>query len=121
MATTASRTMTRVLIHEPHPEVRTFLVRLVEHLGYEPVVSGSGEPPDGDVLLLAASAEDGLALAASLRRANPDLPVVCAGSGPPGREVLALGPVAFLVKPFTIGECEQALAEASALVPAHLP
>ena len=113
--------VTRVLIYEPHPEVRGFLVRLVEHLGYEPVpCEEETAPPDGEILLLDTASEDALELARSLRRVNPLLPLVCAGNEMPCPDVLALEPVAFLVKPFTIAECELALGQALTLVSARL-
>lgn len=120
MTATESRAATRVLIYEPHPEVRSFLVRLVEHLGYEPALCESDSAPEGDVLLLDTSSADAVALALALRRANPLLPLVCAGHELPSPDVLALEPVAFLVKPFTVAECEQALAQAVALAPARM-
>ena len=105
--------MTRVLIHEPHPEVRAFLVRLIEHLGYEAVICGlEVEAPDGEILFLDTGSDAALELARTLRRAIPSLPLVCAGNELPSDGVLALEPVAVLVKPFTVVECERALERA---------
>jgi DNA-binding response OmpR family regulator len=107
----------RVLIGEPFPEVRVLLERAVSRLGHEPVPHHAGwdtegELPDVDVLVLEPAFEDGVALARALRRAKPDLPVICACSSAPDESVQELEPVAYLAKPFALSELERALKEA---------
>lgn len=107
----------RVLIADPHPEVRGLLVRLVRHLGHEAealATGGEGELPRGDALVVDPVEEAGLAVARALRARDPGLPVILVSGLAAGGEALALGPVAQLPKPFAIADLERALAAAAA-------
>jgi hypothetical protein len=53
-------------------------------------------------------------LAQAARAVNPKLPIVCASIAPPTPGSRRLGPVAHVVKPFTLSEFDNALATALA-------
>jgi CheY-like chemotaxis protein len=118
--TAASRTASaaRVLVGEPHPEVRALLQRVLDRLGLEPVSlrpHWRGEAlPDVDVLILEPALEHGVALAHDLRHENPDLPVICTSSDLPDAAVAELEPIAYLLKPFRLADLEGALLDAVA-------
>ena len=105
--------MARILIHEPHPDVRVLLEAIVRRAGHEPV--GHGELTNGDapeLLILEPASAEGLAAAAKLRRRLEDLPIICASIEPPTVVTKALDPVAHLMKPFRLGELESAISSA---------
>ena len=107
--------MARILIHEPHPDVRVLLAAVVRRAGHDPV--GQGELATDDtpeLLILEPASADGLAAATRLRRRLENLPIICASIEPPSMATKALGPVAYLVKPFRLGDLEAAIASALA-------
>jgi DNA-binding response OmpR family regulator len=109
------RCVARILIHEPHPDVRVLLAAVVRRAGHDPV--GQGELAGDDtpeLMILEPASADGLAAAARLRRGLEDLPIICTSIEPPTRATKALAPVAHLVKPFRLGELEAAIASALA-------
>jgi CheY-like chemotaxis protein len=103
----------RVLVGEPFPEVRALLERVLAGLGHEAVAHDrrwqADRLPDVDVLILEPTLPDGVELARALRRAKPELPVICTASDPPPQDVQQLQPVACLAKPFAVADLEQAL------------
>lgn len=99
--------MARVLVLEPDDDLRQLFAHMLRHLGHE--VVRPEHAPDTEVLLVEPSADDELALACSLRRHRPDLPVVCASIHSPGEETRCLAPCAHLVKPFGLVDLETAL------------
>jgi CheY-like chemotaxis protein len=107
--------MARILISEPHPDLRVLIEAVVRRTGNEPVGHGEliGEDAPAAMILEPASA-DGLAAAAQLRRQLEDLPIICASSFPPTDESCALAPVAHLIKPFRLRELEAAIVSALA-------
>jgi DNA-binding response OmpR family regulator len=107
--------MARILIHEPHPDVRVLLAAVVRRAGHDPV--GHGELTNDDtpeLMILEPASADGLAAAAKLRRRLEDLPIICTSIEPPTLATRALQPVAFLLKPFQLGELEAAIGRALA-------
>jgi hypothetical protein len=104
----------KILIFEPHGDIRTLLEIVVTRLGHEPVVSA----PPGDELATVDAAVidpgegDGLSIARHLRRKG--VPVVFTSIFPAGPETLDLAPTAYLVKPFALYSLEQALVAAVA-------
>jgi len=104
--------MARILIVEPHPEVRDLFVRIVSRLGHEPVVHDgeTEEPHDLDVVLLEPVHWDGVEIARSAQRRS-GARVVCVSISPPSEETLALGS-AYLLKPFSLADLERALLSA---------
>ena len=107
--------MARILIHEPHPDVRILLAAVVRRAGHDPV--GQGELTNDDtpeLMILEPASADGLAAAARLRRRLEDLPIICTSILPPSEQTRELGPVAYLIKPFRLAELETAIASALA-------
>ena len=107
--------MARILISEPHPDLRVLLEAVVRRAGHEPV--GHGELTSDDapaVMILEPASADGLAAAAGLRCRLEDLPIICASIYPPSDQSSALSPVAHLIKPFRLRELEAAIVSALA-------
>jgi DNA-binding response OmpR family regulator len=105
--------MARILIHEPHPDVRVLLEAIVRRAGHAPV--GHGELTNDDapeLMILEPASADGLAAAARLRRRLEDMPIICTSIEPPSLAAKALQPIAYLVKPFRLGELEAAISQA---------
>ena len=106
--------MARILIIEPHPEVRDLLVRAVGRLGHESIVDADVSSPAAvDVVLLEPADPVALRVASAMRKACGTA-TVCVSIYPPSSEAAALEPVAYLLKPFTLRELEHALAAALA-------
>lgn len=106
--------MAQILVLEPHPEVRDLLVRIVRRLGHEPIVqqgAGDIEPPAADVVLVEPS-EDGALSVARAAHDQHGSAVVCVSIYPPSEGAMALEPVAYLLKPFTLLQLEHALVAA---------
>lgn len=105
--------MADILILEPHPEVHDLLVRIVRRLGHEPVVMplATLDVPVADVVLLEPADDNALSMAAAVRNAHGSA-VVCVSIYPPSDGALALEPVSYLVKPFSLVELEDALVTA---------
>jgi CheY-like chemotaxis protein len=108
--------MARVLICEPHADIRSLLAFVVRRLGHDPVVSDGGRDQllGIDALLLEPGDERALALAAWARERVPARAHVRTSILPPWARVEALRPDAYLVKPFPLHRLEQALAAALA-------
>jgi CheY-like chemotaxis protein len=106
--------LVKILVYEPHAEVRALLGHVVERLGHEAVYpNGHGLPDEEvDALLLEPADPDALAAAESLRARNAGLPIVCASIDPDSERAARLTPVAYLLKPFGLTELEQALSTA---------
>ena len=105
--------MARILIHEPHPDVRVLLEAVVRRAGHEPVGRGELTVDDSlELMILEPASAEGLAAAARLRRRLEGLPIICASIDPPSLAARALRPVAYLVKPFRLGDLEAAIAAA---------
>jgi CheY-like chemotaxis protein len=108
--------MARVLICEPHDDVRALLELVVRRLGHEPAAY-LGRPVEHigvDVAVIEPGESDGLSLALSLRAQN--VPVIFTSIYPPTDDLLQLAPSAYLVKPFPLYTLERALVQALALV-----
>src|SRR4051812_33599685 len=109
------RGMARILIHEPHPDVRVLLAAVVRRAGHDPVGQGELTSDDApELMILEPASADGLAAAARLRRRLEGLPLLCPGIEPPTTETKAPRRVAHLLKPFRLGELEAAIASALA-------
>ncbi len=117
----------RILVVEPHTEVRALLGHVVERLGHEAVFP-SGRccevlpSMDFDVLLVEPADPSARRLAEKLLRQRRELPIVCASIYPDSEQNRALRPFAYLIKPFGLGELERALCAAveSVSAPAEL-
>ena len=104
--------MGRILIAEPHADVRSLFEFVVERLGHEPLCltrdNGTALPPI-DALIVEPAAPSALALAQSIRACLPKLPIICASIFPAEPAALELGPLAYLEKPFGLSELEYVL------------
>jgi CheY-like chemotaxis protein len=104
--------MGRILIAEPHADVRSLFEFVVERLGHEPLSVASedaNELPTIDALIVEPAAPSALELAQNLRARFPELPIVCASIFPAEPAALELGPLAYLEKPFGLSELEYVL------------
>lgn len=113
--------MARVLICEPHSEVRSLLSLVVTRLGHEPVVPSDGpemtfDAASVDVLVIEPSDPRALAAAQIVRLQREDVPIVCASIHPPTSHTRRLDPVAYVVKPFALAEMAAAVKQAVARV-----
>ena len=106
------------MISDPHPVVRRRLVRIVAHLGYEPMVVDSPPTPaklrSADALLVEPTSPAQIALTRTARAANPALAIISAGpvALPEGMGRYGDGPIVRLAKPFTIEQLDGALRRA---------
>jgi CheY-like chemotaxis protein len=117
-----------VLVVDDEELVRRTGARVLESLGYEPVLVSGGQealdwlaaqaaPPVAVLLDLAMPGMDGRACFRKMRARHPGLRVVvCSGFSQSGgaQEVLAEGAAAFVQKPYRTGELARALAEIAA-------
>jgi CheY-like chemotaxis protein len=101
----------RILICEPHPEVRELLSRIVVRLGHEPVLEDAELAPV-DAILLEPSHAPSVERAQAFRAVNGDTPIVCASIELPDAGSRRLAPVAYLVKPFALPDLQHAIARA---------
>ena len=111
--------MARVLIVEPHADIRSLLELVVRRLGHEPLVHASG-PVDVaavDAAVIEPGEGAGLPVARELKTAG--VPVLFTSIFPADREALDLQPTAYLVKPFPLYALEAALAMALGAAPAR--
>lgn len=106
----------RILISEPHADVRSLLAFVVRRIGHEPVVAdGTREQLlTVDAVVLEPGDSGASELATWMRERTPRLPLVCASIFPPSPRTTALQPDAYLVKPFPLYELEHALTAALA-------
>jgi CheY-like chemotaxis protein len=104
--------MARILVVEPHPDIRRLLELVVRRLGHEPVVPLRGQPAptDVDAAVVEVAEASGLAVARRLRERG--CPLVLTSIYPADGEARSLEPVAYLVKPFPLHRLERALAAA---------
>lgn len=107
--------MAKILISEPHDDVRGLLVAMLSRLGHDPVSVHGVEtvPADAQVLLFEPAEPESLEHARALRQDRPDLVLVCVSIKPPEPEWLALDPVAYVIKPFTLDSLRTALSAAA--------
>jgi hypothetical protein len=103
--------MARVLICEPHPEVRELLSRVVVRLGHDPVHDDAALGPVDAIVLEPAHAPS-VERAAAFRAVDERTPVVCASIDLPDAGSRRLNPIAYLVKPFALPDLEKALRRA---------
>jgi DNA-binding response OmpR family regulator len=103
----------RVLVLDPSPEIRELIGHVVRRLSHEPV--GAGWLPDGrvpacDLAVVEPAFDESAAAAQRLRELCPTLPIVCVSVYPKwDPAVAALEPVAYVMKPFALGDLEAAL------------
>jgi hypothetical protein len=101
----------KVLICEPHPEVRELLKRIVVRLGHEPLLEDA-RLQVVDAILLEPAHAPSVERARAFRAADGDTPIVCTSIDFPDAGSRRLDPVAFLIKPFALPDLERVLREA---------
>jgi DNA-binding NtrC family response regulator len=106
--------MARILICEPHEQVRGLLERMVARLGHEPVavmVPSAQEITSADLVLLEPAAPLGVTLAQAASVIDRSLPLLCVSVATPPAELEELGVVfaARLIKPFTSEQLSEAI------------
>lgn len=104
--------MGRVLVLEAQPELRDLLSLVVRRAGHEPVYDdrgGADELQPLAAVIVEPASDRLLALAAGLRAASDELPVICVSVLPPTPASRSLAPFEHFVKPFRIGELESTL------------
>ena len=107
--------MARVLVSEPHEDIRSLLALVVTRSGHDAVVLADGETLCDkaiDAAIVEPGAPGGLALVAQL--AERGVVLVFASIYPADDATLSFHPAAYLVKPFRLQTLEQALGEALA-------
>jgi len=107
--------MATILIAEPSEALRGLFAAVIAHLGHHAVDArglGAEDLAEVDVLVLEPGESWALELAERLRRARPDLPIICVSIHPPTPLSRALDPVAFVQKPFALADLEEALTRA---------
>jgi CheY-like chemotaxis protein len=104
----------RILICEPHGDIRSLLSFVVRRLGHEPVVSDGSRTQlfAIDAIVLEPGDDEARSLAVWVREHTPNTVIVCASIYPPWDEAEALSPDAYLVKPFPLLQLEDALLSA---------
>lgn len=109
--------MARILVAEKHPAVRRLLELRLERLGHVPVAWDDPAVPleTVDAALVEPADPETLAFARTLRRDDPDLPIVVSSVRGRSLETASLRPTAHLVKPFAISRLERAVDDALAL------
>ena|SRR5919109_3235066 len=105
------RPVAKVLICEPHPEVRELLGRVVTRLGHEPL-HDDAELSRVDAIVLEPAHAPSVERAAAFRAVDQATPVVCASIEVPHAGSRMLAPIAYLVKPFALPDLEHALCRA---------
>jgi CheY-like chemotaxis protein len=102
--------MALFLIIERHEEIRPLYAAVIRGLGHEATLFEGGTIGEPDVLLVEPAYPEAFEAALRLRLAHPDLPIVCASIHEPIRkEVHALRPSTYLLKPFSLVELRDAL------------
>jgi CheY-like chemotaxis protein len=107
--------MARFLLIEPHDDIRRLYAAVVRGLGHEPVCLDSETAETPDVILVDPSDPVSLEATARLRQDYPDVAIVCASIYETTRDhAEQLKAVAYLLKPFSLGELTSALETALA-------
>lgn len=101
----------RILILEPHSEVRDLMAYVVEDAGHEVVLDQEGAAP-ADAMLLEPTSPFVRRVARRVLAERPQTTVVCVSIGPPSTVSSSLRPAVHVLKPFSLGELKQALADA---------
>lgn len=104
----------RVLVADPDPDVLALVERAVTSWGHEVVRYRPGEEPERpDVMLFEPQMGPGvIRLAELLAAGDPPVPLVVVSIHPPELAVHRLRPAAYLLKPFSLVQLEEALLKA---------
>jgi hypothetical protein len=102
----------KVLIYEPHDDVAALLEIVLQRLGHEPVLHQDRITTAAGLDAAVIEPGDAAGQAVAFELAAHGVPLVFTSIYGPSRELLALEPVAWLVKPFPLRALENALAAA---------
>jgi hypothetical protein len=97
----------RVLIFEPHDDIRALFELVVQRLGHEPVDGRSGASAC-DAAVIEPGEPGGTRLAIRMRAQGT--PIVFTSIFPPDGATRGLEPAAYLLKPFPLYQLEHVLA-----------
>jgi hypothetical protein len=114
--------MATIMVADEHDEVQRLLSYVVARVGHTPLLwtAAQSDALHGFEALLVEPALPGcFRYAQAVRRARPELPIVCVSIYPPTPDVGALGCVVHLLKPFSLCELESALELALLAPPAR--
>ena len=101
-----------VLVLEPDPEVRELVGLVAGRLGHEALSEIPTPAVRLDVVVLEPESFRAFLAAQVLRERFPELPIIVASIAPPNSRTAELRPLAYLQKPFTLGELQHALVRA---------
>ncbi len=101
-----------MLIYEPHDDVAALLEVALRRLGHEPVLLQGRITTAAGLDAAVIEPGDAAGRAAASELAARGVPLVFASIYGPSRDLLALEPVAWLVKPFPLRAFEAALGAA---------
>jgi hypothetical protein len=101
-----------VLVLEPDPEVRDLVALVARRLGHEVLNEVSTPAVRLDVVVLEPESSRSFLAAQVLRERFPELPIIVSSIAPPSSRTAELRPLAYLQKPFTLGELQHALVRA---------
>ena len=108
--------MRRVLVLEPYEGIREVIEAVVRLLGHEPVAAEPGVPLADLQPLHAAVIEPAAPAAPKLLEAlleeDPQFPIIYVSIVAGELEMLAVEPVAYLLKPFAVSDLSRALERA---------
>ena len=107
------RSMGRILISEPYPDVAALLEIVVRRLGHEPVAHGGGVPLHSGLDAAVIEPGDPAGRQAAEVLAAHGVPLLFTSIYAPTRELMALEPVAWLVKPFPVSSLADAIEAAT--------
>jgi CheY-like chemotaxis protein len=103
----------RILILDPHSDVRELIGQVVEHAGHEPLLTLDASVPV-DALVVEPASAPMCELAKGVLAAWPETPVVCVSIAAPTDAGRGLRPAAHVLKPFSLAELTRALGAALA-------
>ena len=108
--------MRRVLVLEPYEGIRDVIEAVVRVLGHEPVAAAPGVPLEELQPVHAAVIEPAAPAAPKLLQAllkeDPQFPIIYVSIVAGELEMLAVEPVAYLLKPFAVSDLSRALERA---------
>jgi CheY-like chemotaxis protein len=108
--------MPRVLVLEPYEAVRTVIEAVVRRLGHEPVLAtpdvSLAELGPLDAAVIEPAAPAAPKLLEELLEEDPQFPTIYVGVVAGELEILAVEPIAYLVKPFGMADLSAALERA---------
>lgn len=113
LAPSTHQRVARILVCEDYPALRDLFGQIVTLMGHEISFYDAANPAvdaPADLLILEPADPAAREWAHRRRLADPDLPIICVSRRSLRQFVEELAPTAYLVKPATVTELEQAIA-----------